>query len=415
MSDDGRADGRTRGRAARLRVRASARLLAALILAAPLSAQQPPAPARDTALEHSQARLAEIRRERERLETDLDQLRGRVHSLSSELTNIEEQVAISGRIVSELDLQVRQTGALIERSTGDLIVAEDALAEKRAILEHRLAEIYKRGPLYTVQVLLAAESFGDLLSRYKYLYLVSRQDRQLVDDVETLRDTVANRRNSLIALRGTLANRRDERRVETVRLRDLEAQREQSLRASQRDQQRMQARLQQLARDEARLNDIITARERRRRAAEAAGTAAATPARIRTSDLGQLDWPVSGDILYSFGRQAGPGGTTIRWNGIGIGAPVGTPVHAIAAGTVRVAQQLGTYGLSVLVDHGGGYYSLYGNLQSADVRLGQQVIRGQQIGRTGGANTDQGPHLHFEIRGQGGQALDPVQWLRHRQ
>jgi len=384
-----------------------------LLCSGVLRAQQPPA--RDTALEHSQTRLAEIRRERERLETDLDQLRGRVHSLSSELTNIEEQVAISGRIVSELDIQVRATGALIERSTGDLIVAEDALAEKRAILSHRLAEIYKRGPLYTVQVMLAAESFGDLLSRYKYLYLVSRQDRELVEDVETLRDTVASRRNSLIALRGTLANRRDERRVETVRLRDLEAQREQSLRASEREQQRMQARLQQLARDEARLNDIIAALERRRRAAEAAGTAAATPARIRTSDLGQLDWPVSGDILYTFGRQAGPGGTTIRWNGIGIGAPVGTPVHVIAAGTVRVAQQLGTYGLSVLVDHGGGYYSLYGNLQSADVRLGQAVTRGQQIGRTGGANTDQGPHLHFEIRGQGGQALDPVQWLRRRQ
>jgi len=68
--------------------------------------------------------------------------------------------------------------------TTDLVVAEDALAEKRAILHHRLAEIHKRGPLFAVQVLLAAESFGDLISRYKYLYLISRQDRQLVFDVE---------------------------------------------------------------------------------------------------------------------------------------------------------------------------------------------------------------------------------------
>ena len=114
----------------------------------------------------------------------MERLRGRVHSLSSELTNIERQVETTGRIVSELDLQINALGSQIERITADLIVAEDALAEKRAILDHRLAEIAKRGPLFAAQVLLAAESFGDLLSRYKYLYLVSRQDRQLVRDVD---------------------------------------------------------------------------------------------------------------------------------------------------------------------------------------------------------------------------------------
>jgi len=384
-----------------------------LLAASPLAAQQPSVP--DTALQRSQARLAEIRREREQLQAEMDRLRGRVHNLSTELSNIEQQVQISGRIVGELEIQVQAMGTQIDRTTTDLVVAEDALAEKRAILQHRLEQIYKRGPLYDVQVLLAAESFGDLLSRYKYLYLVSRQDRQLVAEVEALRNRVAEQRTGLVNLRNTLANRRDERAVETERLRGLEQQREESLRRSREEQQRMEARLQQLERDEARINDIIAAFERRRRAAEAAARTPATPSRIRTSDLGQLDWPVEGEIVYNFGRQPGPGGTTIRWNGIGIAAPVGTPVHAIAAGTVRVSQQLGTYGLSVIVDHGGGNYSLYGQLQSADVRVGQVIERGQIVGRTGGANSDEGPHLHFEVRGQGGQAQDPVQWLRRRQ
>jgi murein DD-endopeptidase MepM/ murein hydrolase activator NlpD len=76
--------------------------------------------------------------------------------------------------------------------------------------------------------------------------------------------------------------------------------------------------------------------------------------------------------------------------------------------------QFGTYGLCVVLDHNGGYYSLYCQLRGADVREGQPVERGAVVGRTGGANSDQGPHLHFEIRGDGGQALDPVQWLRRR-
>jgi septal ring factor EnvC (AmiA/AmiB activator) len=385
-------------------------LCALLYAAAPAAAQQPP----DTALQRSQQRLAEIRREREQLNTEMERLRGRVHSLSAELGSIERQVQISGRILGELDLQVQAMGTQIERTTADLLIAEDALAEKRAILHHRLAEIYKRGPLYTVQVLFAAESFGDLISRYKYLYLLGRQDRQLLHDVEALRGRVAAQRDELLTLRHTLENRRDERAQETERLRELEQQRQRSLQESQRQAERTRVRLQQLARDEARLNDIIAALERSRRAAEAGRRTPAAPARLRTADLGLLDWPVNGEIIYNFGRQPGPDGTTIRWNGIGIAAPAGTPVRAIAAGTVRLAQQLGTYGLAVLVDHGGGYYSLYGQLSAAEVRQGQSVERGQTIGRTGGANADQGPHLHFEIRGEGGQALDPVSWLRQR-
>ncbi len=396
-------------------------LLAAMLLCtsasapAPLLAQQPP---QDTTLQRSQARLLEIRRERERLQQEMERLRGRVHSLSSELTNIEQQVQTTGRIVSELDLQVTAMGSQIERTTADLIVAEDALVEKRAILEHRLSEISKRGSLYAARVLLGAESFGDLISRYKYLYLISRQDRQLVSDVKALRDRVSEQRDGLLNLRNSLANRRDERAEENVRFRELEQQRQQSLVNSQRDQQRMEQRLAQLVRDEARLNDLIVAFERRRleaaRSASAAG-AAARAGTIRTTDLGQLDWPVNGDIIYRFGRQQLPNNTTIRWNGIGIAVASGTPVKAIAAGTVRVAQPLGTYGLSVVIDHGGGYYSVYGFLADVTVRQGQAVQRGQVLGTSGGANSDQGPHVHFEIRGQGGEALDPIAWLRRRQ
>jgi len=398
------------------RSRATGVLLAAALCLAgagptPAGAQQPAT--QDTSLQRSQQRLIEIRRERERLQREMERLRGRVHSLSSELTNIEHQVETTGRIVSELDLQINALGSQIERITADLIVAEDALAEKRSILDHRLAEITKRGPLFAAQALLAAESFGDLLSRYKYLYLVSRQDRQLVRDVKALRDRVAEQRDDLLNVRTNLARRRNERSEENERFRQLEQQRERSLQDSQREQRQMEQRLQQLARDEARLNDLIGALERRRRAAEASGTATA-PSRISTSDLGQLDWPVTGDIIYRFGRQQLANNTTIRWNGIGIATPSGTPVRAIAAGTVRIAQPLGTYGQSVVLDHGGGFYSVYSFLSDVAVRQGQSVEKGAVLGRSGGESSEQGPHLHFEIRGQGGQALDPIAWLRRR-
>jgi septal ring factor EnvC (AmiA/AmiB activator) len=132
---------------------------------------------------------------------------------------------------------------------------------------------------------------------------------------------------------------------------------------------------------------------------------------IRTSDYGKLDWPVDGALVYTFGKSQTSTNTTIRWNGVGIRAVEGTPVRAVAPGRVVSVRQLGTYGLTVIIDHGGGDYSIYGSLRSAEVREQQTVAKGQAIGGVGRADPELPAHLHFEIR-HGGPAVDPATWLR---
>ena len=366
----------------------------------------------DQQLRDNQQRLEGIRRERSAVEEELERLRTQAHSLSDELANIERQKETTNRIVNELDRQIYSLSSQIDRTTVDLLLAQDALAEKRAVLERRLVDIYKRGPLYGYQVLFAAESFGNLLSRYKYLYLVSRQDRLLANDMSKLQRRIARERQTLVDARDALGRRKTERTEELDRYLALERQRQASLTETRRSAREAQQRLSQLERDEKGLNDRIAALERSRREAEARG--AATAAAITTANLGQLDWPVDGRIIYQFGAASGPNKTRIPWHGIGIAAPIGTPVRAIANGTVSLAGPLGTYLTSVLLDHGGGYYSFYGDLNDASVTQGERVLKGAVIGHVGGASSDQGPHLHFEIRGQGGIALDPINWLKTR-
>ena len=375
-------------------------------------ASQKPAPF-DQQLRDNQQRLESIRRERSDVEQELERLRTQVHSLSDELANIERQKETTNRIVNELDRQINGLSDQLDKTTVDLLLAQNALAEKRAVLERRLVDIYKRGALYVYQVLLAAESFGDLLSRYKYLYLVSRQDRLLANDMSKLQRRIARERQTLVDARDALGRRKNERTQELDRYLALERERQASLRETRRSAREAQQRLSELERDEKSLNDRIATLERARREALARG--AATPAAaITTADLGQLDWPVEGRILYQFGTATGPNNTRIPWHGIGIGAPTGTPVRAIASGTVSLAGPMRTYLTSVLIDHGGGYYSFYGYLSDAVVTPGERVVKGQVLGHVGGGSSEQGSHLHFEIRGQGGIALDPINWLKTR-
>lgn len=386
-------------------------LLVLLFAAVPVEAQGTPD------LEESRRRLEEIRAERDRLERQRERLQGQVHDVHDELSNLERQRESTHRIVNEIERQIGGLASQLDRSSAELILAQDNLAERRAVLQRRLVDIYKRGRLHTFQVLLAAEGFGDLLSRYKYLYLTSQQDRSLVTDVEKLRNRVITQRNNILNVRGELDRRRDEREAEFSKYSALASERARKLQSLQRSARSTERRLTALQKDESRLNGLLASLERARRDELARGAlrgAVTAPGSITTADLGNLDWPVEGGIVYKFGRDTLPSGGIIRWNGVGIAAGIGTPVKAVESGTVRLVGQFGTYGLTVVLEHGNGYYSVYSHLESAAVKLGASVRKGGVIGAVGGQNSDYGPHLHFEIRGENQIALDPTTWLRRR-
>ncbi|MGH7590853.1 MAG: murein hydrolase activator EnvC family protein, partial [Gemmatimonadales bacterium] len=315
-------------------------------------------------MQDSQKRLQQIRAERERLQQQRSDLKGQAHDVESELVNITRQRDATNRIVNELDRQIGGLNQELDQVSGSLALAQDNLADKRAVLYRRLVDIYKRGRLYDFQALLAAESFGDLVSRFKYLYLGSRQDRQLVSDVEGLRDRVNRQRDDLLNYRGSLTRSREERDHELQHYGDLADDQRSRLREVRRDTRTTETRLTTLQQDEEALNTLIASLERARREAAARAEAARASGRrvapaassITTASIGKLGWPMDGTVLYGFGTDALNSGAVIKHNGIAIAAPPGTPVKAVEAGTVELVQPLGTYGLSIVLSHGGGYY-----------------------------------------------------------
>jgi septal ring factor EnvC (AmiA/AmiB activator) len=382
--------------------------LATLLIPAVLPAQSD--------VEASRRRLEEIRAERDRLRREQDRLEGQVRDAGSELRNIERQRDATNQIVNELERQLRSLGDQLLSSSQQLALAQDNLADRRAVLQRRLVEIYKRGPLYSFQVLLTAESFSDLLSRYKYLYLQNRQDRGLVGDITALEARIRRQRGELVNVREDIDRRREERSTELRSFQSLAEDRVAQLTRLSRSRESAKQRVSALERDEQRLLDVLASLERNRRAGGRTTPAPVGPSggALTTADLGSLEWPVSGKILFQFGRDTLPSGAVIRRNGIGIAAPTGTPVKAVSSGRVALVQRLGTYGLTVVLEHGNGYFSLYMQLASASVETGATVTRGQPIGTVGGDNSDYGSHLYFEIRGENQIALDPADWLRRR-
>jgi septal ring factor EnvC (AmiA/AmiB activator) len=373
-------------------------------------------------LRESQQRLERIRKEREVLQHEMERLRTQVHDISAQLVNIERQVTASTAVLRELDFQSNALALSADSTTSQLVRARDRLRERRVLLRHRLRSIYKRGPLQTVRVLLTAESFAELLNRYRYLHLIALSDRALVTEVAQLERDLATRERKLALDMELLQQLQAEKAEELEQLRSIGAEQEKALGAVRRQERQTQGRLEQLARDEARVTNLIAELERKRleeeRRRAVAGNRAATTGTITTRDLGALEWPVEGNLAYRFGVERRPNGVVLRWNGIGIAARPGTPVRVVEAGTVVMAGPFEGYGPSVVISHGAGFYTLYLYLQSINVREGQQVAAREVIGTVGGERTPEGPHIEFQVRApvRNGppEPVDPLDWLRQR-
>ena len=134
----------------------------------------------------SQRRLEAVRVERNRLQRDMTSLVGQVRNASNELANVERQVSLSRSAVAEIDLQVDAVGSEYETASRSLLRTRERLLTATAVLNRRLRDIYKRGTLHSVRVMLGAGTFSGLLTRYRYLRLIASYDRTLVRRVRDL-------------------------------------------------------------------------------------------------------------------------------------------------------------------------------------------------------------------------------------
>jgi septal ring factor EnvC (AmiA/AmiB activator) len=126
---------------------------------------------------------------------------------------------------------------------------------------------------------------------------------------------------------------------------------------------------------------------------------------------GRLPKPVDGNVTRKFGRFRHPEYGTITFNtGIDISTRAGEPVRAVARGRVEYAGDMPGYGNCIIVNHGGGYYTLYAHTAAIFVAQSSQVERGSVIAEAGDDAAGSGGTIHFEIR-KAKKALDPGDWL----
>lgn len=322
--------------------------------------------------------LGKLRREKEANEEDLHETHGRVSQLKSEMAQNQEQ-----------------------------------LAQNRQLLKRRLGALYRmsfRQPFWGG--LLGAESFSDLARKLKFGMILAQnnekllaqtlQTNQTLEQEEAQWDDNAHREKRILSVLGRQeTNYSRERKNRTIFLASLQRQKE--------EREKVIGELNQAAQDlQEKVASLLQQADEGKRQ-QAAWVSAGQGLTVKR---GRIPWPVSGKIIQSFGRYKNPEfKEVVENNGIQIQAPEGTPFRAVASGVVRYADWFKGFGKLVILDHGGGYYSLYGQAAELKVSQDEKVEAGEALGEVGDTESFVGPSLYFEIR-KNGVPQDPALWLK---
>jgi len=387
-------------------------LMLVLVLAVAPAGGQPP-----DSTEMEQRRQLEITRRQARENREAaERLKPRQTAAIKDLQRTERSLSATRRRLKKLNQQKTRLDGQLEMTRADLQQSIESLNDARGRLGRRLRNMYKYGPAREMELLFSTSSFAQLISRWDYMVMVSEQDRLLMEDVRSRKDLVERLETRLEGHLAEVDRTSRQTTSENQRLAQQRQQKQSTVKEIQTQRQAYEQAAAELERTARSIQTLLARLESKRKAAEQQQSPGRQPVPY-TGDFargqGSLEWPLRGEIVGRFGPETHPRfNTTTMNNGIDIRADIGTPVRAVAKGRVDyTSEDFGTYGQMIILNHGDGFYTLYGHLSEISVSNGQEISSGQVIGRSGDTGSLKGPILHFEVR-RGASPQNPTSWLR---
>ncbi|MDO5407501.1 MAG: peptidoglycan DD-metalloendopeptidase family protein [Eubacteriales bacterium] len=333
-----------------------------------------------------------------------------VKKLDGELSRVNDDLEALGEKITAKEADIAATQAELE-------TAKQVETDQYESMKLRIKYMYEQGDTSFVDMLLQSEDLMQMLNRAEYIQQISEYDRRKLDEYVATKEAIADRETRLNTEHQELLQLQDETKAKQQSVETLLAKKNQELKnfqsqinvaegqisAYEKDIQAQENKVKQLE------AEIKRKEEAAKKAAEAAGK------QYKVTSLGNISftWPCpsSGRITSAFGGRTSPTkGASSNHQGIDIGASSGSSIVAAASGTVVISTYSYSAGNYVMINHGGGVYTVYMHCSKLLVSEGQQVSKGQTIAKVGSTGYSTGPHLHFGIRA-GGSYVNPQKYV----
>lgn len=345
-----------------------------------------------------------VQKEMEKRREKLEQARKREHSVLGDLDHVGKSLNSIGEELRKQRRRSLEIESGIRKIEGEISVLRAEQEKEKTWLKRRLRAMQRYSQSGDLLFLITAtDDLAGLERRWKYLENISLSDRKTIERYAENIKILDEKERKLTALRTDLKRNEERMKVTEASLAETKREKEYLLASVRKEKTTHEKMLKELQEASKRLLDMIRQLEEKD-TFEAKGFSA-----LR----GNLVWPVSGKIAIPYGSQKDPKfNTPVFRNGIYIRTD-DSSVKAVYTGKVVYADWFKGYGNLVIINHGEGYHTLYGNLSETFLRVGD-IIKGRSlVGKVGESALLNAPSLYFEVRYKG-KPLDPVQWLKRK-
>tara|TARA_B100001245_G_C22894327_1_gene431461 strand:- start:3425 stop:4582 length:1158 start_codon:yes stop_codon:yes gene_type:complete len=334
---------------------------------------------------------------------------------SKRIINLDEELALINKLIQSLKKEEDATKNKINILKKDIKKKENELNTMRDRYEQRVVNTYLKGRVSDLEKVLSSTSWRQAIYRTQYLKIISSIEQKMTNEIEHLLLMINKDKLKLESLlRQSISLKRDKQK-QMSSLRKMRIKREKELTRIRQDKSALANYLQEKAAGVKQLETIIKKvledkvrfeREDRIRQQQEA---------LKTKEFnflkGQLPWPTEGRVISKFGKQWNAQLKTTTDNpGIDIKGQPGSPIRSTVSGVVTTVTYIRGYGTTIIIDHGGGFYTVYSHVTNIQTHVDSEVRSGDVIAYMGDSGSINGSKLHFEVWGKG-QKLDPEKWL----
>ena len=359
--------------------------------------------------------INKMKKEIEELSSKLRKANINETATSKRITNLDEELALVNKLIQSLKKEENSNRTKVNNLKGRIKIKEDELELLRGRYEQRIRNTYLKGRVSDLEKVLSSTSWRQAVYRTQYLKIISSIEQTMTKEIEGILLTINKDKLKLESLlRQSISLKRDKQKQMTS-LRKMRIRREKELNRIRQDKSALANYMQEKSAGVKQLESIIkkvledkarSEREERIRQQQQA---------LKTKEFnllkGQLPWPTEGRVILKFGKQWNPRLKTTTDNpGIDIKGQPGSPIRSTMSGVVTTITYIRGYGTTVIIDHGGGFYTVYSHVTNIQTQVDSEVRSGDVIAYMGDSGSVNGSKLHFEVWGKG-QKLDPEKWL----
>lgn len=343
--------------------------------------------------------------------------------VNDEIVNLDERIQVTSAKISTLEGEISSLNKDIKENQDKLEEAQVNLEENTEALRMRLREMYKRGNVNFLEVILNSKDIEELLRNNEIISSIAKADRELIEfigeQIETIKESEQRLqidKAKLSANKAAVINERQTYQAAIDAKNNYMKVLESNLELYKAEFEKAQANWDSLDAEIVRLQKQISEQKKAEEAAARARKATRVHSNISVSSAprnGQsYTWPVPGHYSISspFGYRIHPIlGYSKFHSGVDIPAPSGTPIVAAKSGTVIMSKLMSGYGNVVMVDHG-DTVTVYAHCSALNVGVGESVKAGDVIAFVGSTGLSTGAHLHFEVR-VNGSPVNPLGYV----